>query len=140
MRRTPFTHAGGIVGRWSRTGPRYLLVTAKLDPTHWVFPKGHIEKGETPAEAAQREVMEEAGVRAQSIFQAGSSTYAVPGKEKVHVVYYLMAFASERAAAEGRAVRWLPYARAKSRLTFDEARRALRKAHARFGARRRPVT
>jgi len=134
-----FTHAGGIVGRWTRAGPRYLLVTARLNPAHWVFPKGHIERGETPAEAARRELMEEAGIAAEPIAAAGSSRYTVPGKEKVRVVYFLMAFVSGRPASEGRTVRWLPYAKARARLTFDEARRALRKARARFVARRGPV-
>jgi len=139
MTRKRFTHAGGIVGRRTKAGPRYLLVTARVNPAHWVFPKGHIERGETPADAARREVIEEAGVRATPIADAGSSTYTVPGKEKVHVVYFLMSFVSGRPASEGRALRWLPYAKARARLTFDEARRALRKAHEMFGASRRPV-
>ena len=29
---------------------------------YWGFPKGHIEKGETPLEAAKREIFEEAGI------------------------------------------------------------------------------
>ncbi|CAN5182038.1 hypothetical protein BH24PSE2_BH24PSE2_09680 [soil metagenome] len=37
-------------------GPRYLLLRAF---NHWDFPKGLVEQGETPFEAAIREVVEE---------------------------------------------------------------------------------
>jgi len=32
-----------------------LLVRAKKNPSIWIFPKGHIENGETPQETALRE-------------------------------------------------------------------------------------
>jgi 8-oxo-dGTP pyrophosphatase MutT (NUDIX family) len=45
----PLIHqAGSIVVRLDRKEPQVLLVTAKRNPKNWIFPKGHIEKGEPP--------------------------------------------------------------------------------------------
>jgi len=53
------TSAGGVVFRRGEE-PRVLLIR---DPyANWGLPKGHIEGGETPAQAAVREVEEETGL------------------------------------------------------------------------------
>lgn len=58
------TSAGGVVFRWSGTAEVLLI----RDPyENWGLPKGHIEGGETPAEAALREVEEETGLAALEI-------------------------------------------------------------------------
>lgn len=54
------TGAGGVV--FDRRG-RVLLL--QLASGQWVFPKGHVELGETQLQAALREVAEEAGVVAR---------------------------------------------------------------------------
>lgn len=55
------TSAGGVVFRWVDGEPRFLLIR---DPyRNWGLPKGHIEGGESPEEAALREVEEETGLR-----------------------------------------------------------------------------
>jgi diadenosine hexaphosphate hydrolase (ATP-forming) len=41
----------------------------------WVFPKGHIEAGETPVETAIREVHEEAGLQIEVIAPLGTTRY-----------------------------------------------------------------
>ncbi|HEX7021284.1 MAG TPA: NUDIX domain-containing protein [Trueperaceae bacterium] len=51
--------AGGVV--FNDQGEVLLLHHAG---GHWVFPKGHIDPGETPLETALREVEEESGVAA----------------------------------------------------------------------------
>ena len=48
--------AGVIIVRDTREGRRFLLLRAF---NHWDFPKGLVENGETPFEAAVREVCEE---------------------------------------------------------------------------------
>ncbi len=55
------TSAGGVVFRRDADGePRFLLIR---DSYHnWGFPKGHLERGEPPVEAARREVREETGL------------------------------------------------------------------------------
>jgi 8-oxo-dGTP pyrophosphatase MutT (NUDIX family) len=53
--------AGGIVFRRAPDlSPIYLLIRDSYD--NWGFPKGHLENGESPAEAALRETGEETGL------------------------------------------------------------------------------
>ena len=53
--------AGGVVFRHL---DRRILIGLIKDSYHkWTFPKGHLEKGETPAQAALRETHEEMGLK-----------------------------------------------------------------------------
>jgi 8-oxo-dGTP pyrophosphatase MutT (NUDIX family) len=55
------TSSGGVVFRRSDVQVDFLLIR---DPyANWGLPKGHIEGGETPEQAALREVEEETGLR-----------------------------------------------------------------------------
>ena len=55
------TSAGGVVFRRGPDGaPRFLLIRDSYE--NWGLPKGHVEAGEPPAEAARREVAEENGL------------------------------------------------------------------------------
>lgn len=55
-------HAGGVVYKMEAGHVKYLLIRPKDQADQWVLPKGHIVPGEGHAEAALREVREEAGV------------------------------------------------------------------------------
>ena len=80
-----FKQAGAIVVRAGKTGPRILLVTARRNPNNWIFPKGHVESGETLKKAAVREAREEAGldVRLDHLI----NVYSYPGRAPVVIVY-----------------------------------------------------
>src|SRR2546425_498632 len=55
------TSAGGVVFRRPPDSePRFLLIRDSY--RNWGFPKGHLEPGEPPADAARREVAEETGL------------------------------------------------------------------------------
>lgn len=56
------TSAGGVIYRWDGGTAHILLIRDRYQ--HWGFPKGHVEGGETAAEAAIREVAEETGLSA----------------------------------------------------------------------------
>jgi ADP-ribose pyrophosphatase YjhB (NUDIX family) len=59
------TSSGGVVFRRGDSAIEFLLIR---DPyANWGLPKGHIEGGETPVEAALREVEEETGLRELSM-------------------------------------------------------------------------
>jgi len=121
-----FTHAGGVVFR--RDGSlRVLLASASTNPNQWVFPKGHIEPGETPEQAAVREVREETGATVRLGAQIGAMEFNVP-QERVRAVFYLMELVSEDQADEGRRLQWCTPSEARQRLTFDDARALLDKA------------
>lgn len=53
-----------------------LMVTSRTNE-RWIFPKGSIEKGETQAEAAEREAFEEAGIRGRALEQFAYDVQAV---------------------------------------------------------------
>jgi bis(5'-nucleosidyl)-tetraphosphatase len=56
---SPNLSAGVIVVRETALGPRFLLLRSYR---YWDFPKGHVEQGESPLNAALRETREEAGI------------------------------------------------------------------------------
>lgn len=63
------------------TAGRILLAErkpAQLSPGFWELPGGKIERGETPQQAAVRELEEEVGVRATSLRPWASYTHAFP--------------------------------------------------------------
>jgi bis(5'-nucleosidyl)-tetraphosphatase len=121
------THGGGVVFKLTSEGPRYLLVEASGTRDRWVFPKGHVEDGETAAVAALREVWEEAGVRARTIRRLRRVEQKKEG-DWITVVYYLMAYAGRKTALEDRRIRWLTFDEAIEELDLGKSRRVLRSA------------
>ncbi len=122
------SHAGGVVARTVNGQREYLLVEARRSGV-WVLPKSHIEPGETPEAAAEREVEEEAGVRAAIVAPAGESEFVVDGKP-VRVIFFLMRYQGQADRTEERALAWHRYDDALSLLHFDNLRRVLTQAHA----------
>ena len=121
------THGGGVVFRLTPEGPRYLLVEASGTRDRWVFPKGHIEEGETGALAALREVGEEAGVRARLVRRLRPVEHKKEG-ERISIVYFLMAYAGRKTPLDKRRVRWLSFDEAVEALDLGKSRRVLRSA------------
>lgn len=85
--------AGGLV--FNDQGQ--ILVIQPSGYSYWMFPKGHIEKGETSNEAALREVKEETGLMAEIITKLGDTKYVYTweGEKRFKVVvWFLMKFIS----------------------------------------------
>jgi 8-oxo-dGTP pyrophosphatase MutT (NUDIX family) len=122
------THAGGVVYRLGHGVHTILLVTARRPPHDWVLPKGRIEPQETPAEAARREVGEEAGVDALPEQYLGDIGYRSPKGETLQVGYFLMRFNGEVASQENRDIRWCTLDEARQLIPFDSTRSIIQSA------------
>jgi 8-oxo-dGTP pyrophosphatase MutT (NUDIX family) len=120
--------AGGIAVR--RHGHQWsvLLVRSKKDPSIWIFPKGHIEPGESAIDTALRETAEEAGVIGDLIGPVGEPLEFQSGREAVRVRYFLIRATGEHDSPEGREKAWYRLDDAVAQLSFENARLLLRDA------------
>jgi 8-oxo-dGTP pyrophosphatase MutT (NUDIX family) len=126
--------AGGIVFRRKRTGISILLVRAKRDPSKWIFPKGHIERGESARTAAVRETREEAGIKGRAIGRIGDPQEFEWGGQLFRVKYFLIRMIAESDETDGRKKAWFPFDKALKRVSFKSARTLLREARKKIEA------
>lgn len=117
------THAGGVVFRKSDSRIFYLVVSSS-DGANWVLPKGHIDPGESPEEAALRELKEEAGVVGEIVDRLSVQHFTKAHIEVV-IQYFLIRELGSTEAVEKRTVRWDEENAALQLLTFEEARAGL---------------
>jgi 8-oxo-dGTP pyrophosphatase MutT (NUDIX family) len=117
--------AGGVVVRGSEMVAIVPTRRAADGSKVLALPKGHIDSGETPIEAARREVREETGIVAEPLCELGEARYwyrrdgrTVPKA----VSFYLFSYRSGDIAdhdEEVEEVRWLELAEAQ--LTLSHA-------------------
>ncbi len=99
-----------------------LIVRAKRKPHDWIFPKGHIEAGETPQQTALRELREEAGVVGEVVAEIGTSVFMRDGDE-IEVAYFVVRFTGTAAPDESRQTRWVTPDEACRLVSFADAQR-----------------
>lgn len=128
------TSAGGLVVDFSSRG-RDVAVIARINRAgrlEWCLPKGHLEAGETAAQAARREVAEETGIEGKVIAPLGSVDYWFSAAGfRIHKVvhhFLLRAVGGELTVEndpdhEAVAAEWVPYADLSERLSFANERR-----------------
>jgi 8-oxo-dGTP diphosphatase len=109
--------AGGIVVRRDAT-PLFAIVCLRKRGD-WVLPKGKLDDGESPLDAAQREVLEETGQSAS--VQQYLGTLAYPLGERTKVVHFWHMEADDgparRLMKDIAEVAWLPLDQALKKLT-----------------------
>ena len=105
---TSLDQAAGIVYRLdAKTGTvRVLMVTSSRNVNRWLFPKGDIDPGESSADAAKREVVEEAGVYVQVEANLGPLEY-IDGRYSIHLDFFLCSYLGEGHRLERRLRRWV---------------------------------
>lgn len=132
--------AGGVL---VRDGQVAVIVPRRRAPDGrqvLALPKGHIDPGETPEQAAAREVREEAGVEGELIAKLGDVRYWRRRRGRQipkEVAFYLFEFRSGDPARHDHEVeeaRWMPLAEAERALTYEGEREMVSRALSRLAA------
>ena len=128
------TSAGGVVFRREAGVAHFLLIRDSY--RNWGFPKGHLEPGEPPAEAARREVTEETGLEDLVLhgpIKVIDWYFRFRGKT-IHKYCHFFLFESKRGEPvpqvdEGiTECAWHPLEEALRTISYDNAREVLRRA------------
>jgi len=119
--------AGAVVFK-NLADPKILIVRAKQDPSNWIFPKGHVEPGESLKQTAVREAREEAGVISEIVSTLSPVVRFEKNNQEIRVRYFLAELRSEVRALENREKRWASPNEARKLLTHDDNRRVLESA------------
>ena len=130
--------AGGVVIKKERKEVKVLLI--KDSYGHWIWPKGHIEKGESDEEAAIREISEETGLKTLEIVKKlGKQEYyfTLKGKKifKTVTVFLLKANAREKLKIQAEEIedaRWFSAEKALETIEYEGSRTHLKKAISAF--------
>ena len=125
--------AGGVIIKTEKERSFILLV--KDGYGHWTWPKGHIEKGESPEEAALREITEETGLKKIGIEgKIGEQTYyfKLKGELIFKTVYIFLVKAGAREKlviqeSEIADAKWLPAEDALEAIEYKGSREMVEK-------------
>jgi 8-oxo-dGTP pyrophosphatase MutT (NUDIX family) len=131
--------AGGVLVRVVRGRPMLAAIRPQGRPAGlWALPKGNLEPGESPEEAAVREVWEETGVHGRSVAKLGDVRYVYTwaGERVFKVVSFYLLRAGrgrigeidEQMRVEVAEARWLPLDEAPSLLAYEGEREMAAKA------------
>jgi 8-oxo-dGTP pyrophosphatase MutT (NUDIX family) len=128
------TSAGGVVYRLEEGAPLFLLIRDSY--SNWGFPKGHLEAGERPDEAAMREVREETGLHELSLRGAIDTIdwyFRFRGRLIHKVCHFFLMETSQAETAPQRtegitACQWIAYDAAATAVSYANARQVLRRA------------
>lgn len=122
--------AGGVLAR-TRKGRREYLLVHRPRYNDWSLPKGKLDRKESFRAAAQREVEEETGRRAEVVARLGTIAYRTKRRNNKVVRYWLMEAAGGkfRPNREVDKIIWLPARKADRILSYNRDRQVLRWAH-----------
>ncbi len=130
---TKTVHSFGIIPvRMTPTGVEMLIIHmyGSAGGTHWTFPKGRPEAGETPLQSALRECQEEVGVVPHTVWDQApiteSYTFTYEGVQVEKTVTYFIGLVTDESVIviqpeEIKEALWIPAAAVSSYLTHASA-------------------
>jgi len=117
---------GGVLFREVNGELQVLTVRSKHFPEQRIFPKGHIEDGETDAETAVRELQEEGGMVGEIVGRCDKVREFVFKNKLYRVRYYAMKYISTDNPGEpNREPQWTSVAETRTLLPYDDLREVL---------------
>ncbi len=145
IRRRHEVSAGGLIWRRNPDGSFSMALVRPAGRKTWVLPKGHIEPGESPLEAARREAREETGLLAGATEPLGDISYVFSSRERggplarifKRVHFFLMECAGGDPSshdAEIDEVAWLSFDDALRRATHSSEQALIARAREMLGA------
>jgi 8-oxo-dGTP pyrophosphatase MutT (NUDIX family) len=116
-----------IDGAWN------TLLIRHIKGKHISFPKGHVEANETEKQTAEREILEETGLRvdADTRFRAQNRYMARPNVQK-QVIFFVAVSGDGQVKPQPDEIseaEWYPIDEAEGRLTYERDRKILRAAY-----------
>lgn len=130
--------AGGVAYRQSEEGFFEVAIILTNPERRWQLPKGMIDDGEEAAQAAQREVREEAGIETEVLGPIERTDYwfvaaydGIRRRFHKHVDWFLMRYVSGDVGDHDHEVleaRWVPINEALRLLVFKNEREIVEKA------------
>jgi 8-oxo-dGTP pyrophosphatase MutT (NUDIX family) len=136
--------SGGVLVRRVGGRPMVAAIRPRGKPEGtWALPKGNLDEGETPAETAVREVLEETGVQGRLVEKLGDVKYTYTRRDGTRIFkivsFYLLQAGRGRLGAiademriEVAEARWLPLEDAPRLLAYGGEREMAAKARDRF--------
>ncbi|HEX3651088.1 MAG TPA: NUDIX hydrolase [Pseudonocardiaceae bacterium] len=134
LRTVEETSAGGLVVDGEHANAALIGRLDRRGTLLWSLPKGHIERGETPEQAAEREVREETGIHGSVLRELGTIDYwFVVESRRVHktVHHFLLTAVGGELSDEDlevTEVAWVPLTELDRRLAYADERRLVRRA------------
>jgi 8-oxo-dGTP pyrophosphatase MutT (NUDIX family) len=135
--------AGGVAFRLTESLPQVAIISVRPGG-RWQLPKGIIDRGESPEQAALREVREEAGIETDLLAKIDTIEYWYVATERGRRVryhkfvhFFLLAYRGGDVAQHDHEVieaRWAGLDEALAMLAFKGERAALEKARAMIAA------
>ena len=123
---------GAVIFR--KAGDWNVLLIRHTKGRHISFPKGHVEPGETESQTAEREILEETGlrVRVDRRFRAENRYNIRPDTQKLVVIFAALTEQAEISPQPEEIAEafWLPVEEAAARLTYERDRKIMRDAFA----------